>query len=207
VTAVEITADALALARDEAARRGVENIRFAVADVHALDFPDDSFDVVHAHQVLQHVADPVLALREMRRVCKPGGVVAARDGDYGGFRWFPEVPELEEWLRLYQALATSNGGHPDAGRRLRAWALAAGFPADAVTSSASCWVFADEPDRHWWAELWADRTTKSSTAAQYVEKGFAYVEELETVAAGWRSWAGQDDGWFTVVHGEIICVA
>jgi hypothetical protein len=55
--------------------------------------------------------------------------------------------------------------------------------------------------------LWADRTTKSSTAAQYVEKGFAYVEELETVAAGWRSWAGQDDGWFTVVHGEIICVA
>jgi hypothetical protein len=90
---------------------------------------------------------------------------------------------------------------------LRAWALAAGFPADAVTSSASCWVFADEPDRHWWAELWADRTTKSSTAAQYVEKGFAYVEELETVAAGWRSWAGQDDGWFTVVHGEIICAA
>jgi hypothetical protein len=34
----------------------------------ALDFPDDSFDVVHAHQVLQHVADPVQALREMRRL-------------------------------------------------------------------------------------------------------------------------------------------
>ncbi|MBS2538364.1 methyltransferase domain-containing protein [Catenulispora sp. NF23] len=207
VTAVEITAEALKLAQDEAARRGTENVRFAVADVHALDFPDDSFDVVHAHQVLQHVADPVLALKEMRRVCKPGGVVAARDSDYGGFRWFPEVPALDEWLRLYQTLATSNGGHPDAGRRLRHWALAAGFAGDAIASSASSWVFAEEPDRRWWAEMWAERTTKSSTATQYVEKGFAYVDDLDTVAAGWRKWAGQDDGWFNVVHGEIVCVA
>jgi len=207
VTAVEITAEALAIAQDEIARRGTPNVRFAVADVHALDFPDNTFDVVHAHQVLQHVADPVLALREMRRVCKPGGVVAARDGDYGGFRWFPEVPGLQEWLRLYQGLATSNSGHPDAGRRLRSWALAAGFGRDRVTAGASSWVFAEEADRRWWADLWADRTTKSSTAAQYVEKGFASVEDLHAVAEAWHTWAEQDDGWFNVVHGEILCVA
>ena len=207
VTAVEVTAEALAIARDGIARRETPNVRFAVADVHALDFPDDSFDVVHAHQVLQHVADPVLALREMRRVCKPGGVVAARDGDYGGFRWFPEIAGLEEWLRLYQALATSNGGHPDAGRRLRAWALAAGFPEDSVTAGASSWVFAEKADRQWWADLWADRTTKSSTATQYVEKSLARAQDLEAVAEAWHTWAAQDDGWFNVVHGEIICVA
>lgn len=207
VTAVEVSAEVVAMAEEEVARRGIDNVRFAVSDVHALDFPDDSFDVVHAHQVLQHVADPVLALKEMRRVCKPGGVVAARDGDYGGFRWFPEVPELDEWLRLYQALATSNGGHPDAGRRLRGWALEAGFPEESVTSSASSWVFAEEAERRWWAGLWADRTTKSSTATQYVEKGFAHVEELDAVAAGWHTWAARRDGWFNVVHGEIICVA
>ena len=207
VTAVEVSAEVVAMAEEEVARRGIDNVRFAVSNVHALDFPDDSFDVVHAHQVLQHVADPVLALKEMRRVCKPGGVVAARDGDYGGFRWFPEVPELDEWLRLYQALATSNGGHPDAGRRLRGWALEAGFPEESVTSSASSWVFAEEAERRWWAGLWADRTTKSSTATQYVEKGFAHVEELDAVAAGWHTWAARRDGWFNVVHGEIICVA
>ena len=207
VTAVEITAEALALGQEEIAARGTDNVRFAVADVHSLDFPDDTFDVVHAHQVLQHVADPVLALKEMRRVCKPGGVVAARDGDYGGFRWFPEVPALDEWLRLYQALATSNGGHPDAGRRLRSWALEAGFPEEAVASSASSWVYATAQERAWWAGMWAERTTKSSTAVQYVEKGFAYVEELEAVAAGWHAWAEEYDGWFNVVHGEIVCVA
>ena len=69
---------ALDLARAEAKERGQSNISFVTSDVHALYFPDDTFDVVHAHQVLQHVGDPVQALRELRRVCAPGGVVAAR---------------------------------------------------------------------------------------------------------------------------------
>src|SRR4051794_20412666 len=72
VVALERTEEALDLARAEAATRDTRNVDFAVGDVTALDLPDDSFDVVHAHQVLQHVADPVLALREMGRVCRPG---------------------------------------------------------------------------------------------------------------------------------------
>jgi SAM-dependent methyltransferase len=61
----------VAKARAVADERGLKNVEFAVADVHALDFPDDSFDVVHAHQVLQHVGDPVQALREMKRGVPP----------------------------------------------------------------------------------------------------------------------------------------
>ena len=89
VTAVDQFADVLNVAHAETQRRDLSNVTFATADVHRLDFPDDAFDVVHAHQVLQHVADPVRALREMRRVCVPGGIVAARDADYAGFIWFP----------------------------------------------------------------------------------------------------------------------
>ena len=86
-----------------------------MGDVHALDFPDHTFDVVHAHQVLQHVADPVTALREMRRVTKPGGVIAVRDSDYAAFTWFPELPALDEWLALYQKVA--RGERRRTGRR------------------------------------------------------------------------------------------
>src|SRR4051812_2720912 len=89
VVALEITDAALDLARAEIASRGLTNVDFTVGDVHRLDFADDSFDVTHAHQVLQHVADPVAALREMRRVTRPGGLVAARDSDYAAFTWFP----------------------------------------------------------------------------------------------------------------------
>ncbi len=94
--------------------------------MHALELPAASFDVVHAHQVLQHVADPVAALREMARVTRPGGVVAVRDSDYAAFAWYPRLPGLDRWLALYEDAARANGGEPDAGRRLLAWAHAAG---------------------------------------------------------------------------------
>jgi SAM-dependent methyltransferase len=206
VTAVEVKAEALALAEAEIARRGLTNVCFAVADVHALDFPDDTFDVVHAHQVLQHVADPVLALKEMRRVCKPGGMVAARDADYGGFRWFPEVPALDDWLVLYEKLARSNDGAPDGGRRLLSWALAAGFAEADITATASAWCFATSEDRAWWGSLWADRTVRSESAEQNAARGFATAEGLARIAGGWHEWAAAPDGWFSVPHGEIVCV-
>lgn len=73
VTAVDAAEDVLEQAAAHVKERGPAGaVDFAVADVHALDFPDDSFDVVHAHQVLQHVGDPVRALREMRRVSPAG---------------------------------------------------------------------------------------------------------------------------------------
>src|SRR5690349_2478762 len=100
VTGVDHAPGILEQARATAAGRGLTNVDFAVADVHALDYPDDTFCVVHAHQVLQHVGDPVQALREMRRVTKPGGFIAVRDADYAAMTWYPAVPGLEDWLDL-----------------------------------------------------------------------------------------------------------
>jgi ubiquinone/menaquinone biosynthesis C-methylase UbiE len=205
VTAIEVTADALGLARAEAAARGQRNIDFAVADAHALDFADGTFDVVHAHQVLQHVGDPVQALREMRRVCKPGGIVAARDSDYRGFTWFPELPELDEWLALYQQVARGNGGEPDAGRRLLSWAHSAGFTD--VTATSSTWCFATPEDRAWWGGMWADRILKSDMAHQAIRSGAAAPETLDRISAAWLTWAGDTDGWLSILHAEILCHA
>ncbi|TQS40042.1 class I SAM-dependent methyltransferase [Cryptosporangium phraense] len=202
VTAVEVTENALALTRAEAARRGADSIDFLVADVHALDLPSDSFDVVHAHQVLQHVADPVAALREMIRVCRPGGVVAVRDGDYRGFTWYPELPGLDRWLALYQAAARANGGEPNAGRRLLAWAHAAG--ATDVTATSSTWCYAEPAAREAWGGMWADRITGSAIAGQLVDSGLATVDDLEAVAAAWREWAAHPDGWISIPHGELL---
>ena len=203
VTAVELTEDALRLARAEADVAGADNINFAVADVHALDWPDGTFDVVHAHQVLQHVADPVRALSEMGRVCRPGGVVAVRDGDYAAFTWYPLVPALDDWLSLYRRMARANGGEPDAGRRLLSWARAAGFTD--VTATASTWCFATPADRQWWGGMWADRILESAITPQAVDGGHADLAELTAISHAWRRWAAADDGWFLIPHGEVLC--
>ena len=205
VTATEIGEDELALSQTLATETGVQNIDFSVEDVQALSFADDTFDVVHTHQVLQHVADPVQALREMRRVTKPGGLVAARDADYAAFTWFPVMPELDEWLRLYREAARANGGEPDAGRRLLSWARAAGF--EGVTATASTWCYASAPERAWWGGMWADRILESALARQLVDSGMASGADLKRISAAWRAWSETDDGWFLVPHGEILCRA
>lgn len=205
VTALERTEGALDLARQEAARRGATNVDFVVGNVQALDLADDTFDVVHAHQVLQHVDDPRLALREMRRVCRPGGIVAARESDYAGFVWHPETAELDRWLEIYRRVARANDAEPDAGRRLLSWARAAGF--EDVTPGSSTWCYATPEDRAWWGGLWADRVVDSDLARQAVAHGLASTDELAVVAAGWRDWAEQDDAWFSVLHGEIVARA
>jgi SAM-dependent methyltransferase len=186
-----------------ARERSLGNLAVAVGDVYALDLPDDQFDVVHAHQVLQHLGNPVAALREMRRVCTLNGIVAVRDADYSAMTWFPDHPGIARWLQLYLQVARRNGGEPDAGRRLRHWATQAGF--GSVASTASAWCFAEAEDLAWWSTTWAERLLASSFGQQAVEFGLASEGELAALADGWREWAGTPDAWFAVLHGEVIC--
>jgi ubiquinone/menaquinone biosynthesis C-methylase UbiE len=202
-TALEATDAALDITRATFAKLDLE-VEFVVGDVHALDLPDDTYDVVHAHQVLQHVADPVQALREMRRVCKPGGIVAVRDSDYHGFTWYPELPELDEWMDLYQRMARANGGEPDAGRRLLSWALEAGF--EKVEATASTWTFANPEDRAFWGGMWADRILKSAMSDQARRAGVP-EETLTSISTAWQTWAARPDGWIAILHGELLCTA
>jgi SAM-dependent methyltransferase len=201
VTGIDSAPDIVGQARELAGER--DNLDFTTGDVYALDYPDDTFSVVHAHQLMQHLTDPVRALREMRRVCEPGGLIAARDGDYGAMIWYPRIPVLDDWLDLYHRVARGNGGEPDAGRRLHAWAREAGLTN--VTASSSTWTFASPGERAWWGGLWADRTVKSSYAANAVDGGYATPADLERIAEGWLAWAEHQDGWFAVVNGEILC--
>jgi ubiquinone/menaquinone biosynthesis C-methylase UbiE len=187
----------------EVARSSNPEVEFAMGDAYQLDYPDGTFDVVHAHQVLQHLADPVAALVEMRRVAKPGGLIAARDGDYEAMIWYPQSTPLDRWLALYRTLARQNGGEPDAGRHLLAWARQAGFTD--ITPSASVWCFANQEDREWWGGLWADRITSSSLADQALSRHLAAPADLKEMADGWRRWAADPEGWFAVLHGEVIC--
>jgi ubiquinone/menaquinone biosynthesis C-methylase UbiE len=188
-------------AKAHAADRGVA-VEFRPGDVYALDFPDASFDVVHAHQVLQHLTDPVRALGEMRRVLRPGGVVAVRDSDYSCFSWAPLDPALTHWLATYRAVARRNGAEPDAGRFLKGWALAAGF--DRVDATSSTWTYADPASSAWWGSLWADRCELSGFGEQALEYGLATREELAAMAAAWRGWSKQPDAFFAVLHGEVL---
>jgi hypothetical protein len=138
----------------------------------------------------------------MLRVVKPQGVVAARDVDYSGTIWYPELPGLQRWIELYLRVHRSNGGEPNAGRRLKAWAREAGF-SDIVTS-ASLWNFSDDRDREWWGSMWEARVLQSAFAGDALGKSFASQSDLDEISRAWREWADSPDGWLAMPHGEII---
>jgi phosphatidylethanolamine/phosphatidyl-N-methylethanolamine N-methyltransferase len=73
VVGVDLSAGMLARAQERIERAGKHNVTLAQMDAKHLAFPDDSFDIVYAPYLVSVVPDPVAVVREMRRVCRPGG--------------------------------------------------------------------------------------------------------------------------------------
>lgn len=151
------------------------------------------------------MTDPISALREMRRVVKKGGIVAARDADYDTFTHYPPVEGLEEWKKLFISVAKDNGGEPNAGRMLHAFARQAGFTPSSVDNSVGVWCYSTEEEIKWWSELWAERTLKSAFAASAIKQGKADEEKLAQISGYWLDWGSKEDAYFFVPNGEIIC--
>lgn len=202
-TGVEYVSDPLEEARALAAAKGITNVSFEIGDIHRLPFEDDSFDVVHAHQVLQHISDPVKALQEMRRVAKVGGLVACRES--ASMTWYPQSDKLEAWYSLTTRMSVSKGGNPHPGSRIHTWAEEAGFSRGDITRSAGSWCFSSDEERDYWGGSMAQRSRSSGSAAQAVNGGFATREQLEGIAQGWEEFREDKDAWFGLLHGEILC--
>ena len=204
VVGVDVSAEMVESASRLAAEEGVDNARFDVGSAYDLPFDDGSFDVVYAHQVMQHLSDPVRALREARRVLRPGGLVAVRDTDYQTMVHSPIESALTHWLGLYQEVAAANGGEPRAGRFLPGWVRAAGFVDPVVTTSTT--THADEAGRQRFGEMWAVRVTDSDFAEQAVSGGFAMRSDLVAISAAFRRWADHPHGFWAWLNGEVIAV-
>lgn len=204
VTGVEYVEDPLGEARETAKREGVTNIDFRVGDIQNLELPDNSFDLVHVHQVLQHIGDPVKALREMRRVAKSdGGIVAVRESAY--MHWYPDSAALTRAQELRHEVMRARGGNPDPGRMIHVWAEQAGFARDKIRKSAGTWCYSTPEERQYWGGTMKERTTGSGFSKLAIDGGFATKEDLKENAKGWTDWITDEDGWYAVLHGEIVC--
>lgn len=205
VIGIDDSSDVIEKARLTASQRGIKNISFEIGDAHAFAFPDDTFDVVHGHQVLQHIAGPVQALAEWRRVAKPGGILACRESDMGSATYFPEIMPISNFHKVYRETARCLGGEPDGGRHLVNWALNSGISRPSISASASVWCFSSMEERNYWSGMWADRLQSSRFAKNAIAGGHATQEDLDRIVEGWHEWASCDEGWYTLTHGEIIC--
>ncbi|GFF22546.1 uncharacterized methyltransferase C1B3.06c [Aspergillus udagawae] len=203
VTGVEHVPEPLEAARALASSESAANVSFLVGDIHNLPFPDNTFDIVHAHQVLQHIADPVQAFKEMRRVAKQGGIVAVRES--ASLTWYPESEGITAWQELGERMSRAKGGNPHPGRFIHTWAKKGGFHRENIKTSAGSWCFSSPDERKYWGGSMEERARSSGFALMAVKEGFATEGDLNKIAMGWRAFVEEEDAWFGLLHGEVVC--
>ena len=179
------------------------NLEFRTGDLFSLDLPEAHFDVVYMHQVLQHLPNPVEAVRAVAAHAKDGGLVGFREVDWGTFTAYPNMGSMRDFRRVYDAVAVANGGNPYAGRHLLAWCNDAGGLED-VRITTSTWSFFDDAGKRWWADQWSARVLKSNIATSALEHGIATREELEAISGGWQRWKESPDAVSAFVHFEAL---
>ena len=175
------------------------NVTFAVGDANNLSqFADDTFDIVHAHQLLVHMTDPVAVFKEFYRICKPGGFLASRESNPSVLLALnPDLPSIREYWDRTKVVMKKMSSNPDAGSKIEAWAKEAGFGVDGGE------ILASKSRMSMPGHLGMVTGEKAEQAIKY---GMATKEEMDMWAAGWEEWerAGEDKQ-FMLECGEIIC--
>ena len=132
---IDVEPSQVDMAKEEAAQRGLSNVKFQVADAQELPFADGSFDVVHLGGVLLHVADVDRALAETRRVLRPGGMAACRDLMPESCFAHPELGMMRRSFEAFVDLVAADGGQPGIARDIKGRLRRAGFADVRMTHS------------------------------------------------------------------------
>jgi SAM-dependent methyltransferase len=126
-TCIDVSAASIAEAGRKATLAGLTSVEFRRADIFALPFPAASFDHVFVCFVLEHLADPVEALRILGRLLRPGGTITVIEGDHGSTYFHPDSAAAHDAIQCQIRLQREAGGNALVGREVYPLLVEAGF--------------------------------------------------------------------------------
>jgi len=133
ITSIDVSAASLAEAGKAVRAAGLDNVSLQQADIFRLPYAPASFDHVFLCFVLEHLAEPVAALRALKRVLKPGGSITVIEGDHGSTFFHPDSEFARRAVHCQVELQASAGGNALIGRALYPLLSDAGFGAVRVS--------------------------------------------------------------------------
>ncbi|KAI6353121.1 hypothetical protein MCOR25_009173 [Pyricularia grisea] len=226
--------DALELARENIKSAGVKNIELVVGsalDIKAVSkYPvvsdgsksfdnlspeaatlfEHGFDIVHTHQVHEHVRDPVALMKELHDMAKPdGGLVCCRELDMGLNVIYPEEPVFAKHIEVFKKLLLANGNDPWVGRKLVSNALKAGFKRENIKASVATIAYSTPEERKGFARVMHPGFVSVEILRKKPEvyKAADVTEEfIREANKAWKKWAEEtEDGFATLGSGQVVC--
>ena len=162
------------------------------------DLESETFDVVHAHQVLLHLSDPVAAMKEMRRLLRPGGIVATRDMAHQII--IPLLPGIAKAVEAVARMYEARGADRFIGERTHIVASKAGFEWHKIEASS------DGSDIAGWSNREKfGRAVKGRFRDELIEGGYATAEECDKHADAWEEWTKRPEARVIGLSGSLLC--
>ncbi len=183
---IDMEESQIELARRVAEAGGHSNAIFHVGDVTDLPFEDGFFDAAHCHTVLMHVPDTRAVLAEVKRVLKPGGILACREMMCGSSFTHPEFGVLRKAWDMFEDILAADDGHPQMGKDMKGHILEAGFTNIRVTASSD--TYSAPPDVafiHSFANQWFLSPEITEAAIKY---GAATEELCDRIRVAYDKW-------------------
>jgi len=180
----------------------VAHVRFQVGDLCDLPFPASAFDAVFTSAVLEHLADPVQALREIGRVLKPGGIVGVVSTDWSEPLISPPDNALRHFFTLFERGFQHHGGSLQRGRHLRTQLHQAGLTDLAVT--AACTSASTSDALRQTVDVYIDWMETMPLFAQAIALGWIDRATLEDMQARIRRWSAHPDAFLATLRCEAV---
>ncbi|HVY72221.1 MAG TPA: methyltransferase domain-containing protein [Verrucomicrobiae bacterium] len=201
VVGVDREASQVEMAAERAHAHGAINTHFKTASIYDLPFGENEFDVVFAHALFEHLKEPAKALREAWRVLRPGGLLALRSPDWGGFLLSPERADVRSALEYFKAMQLYHGGDVFVGRKMKGLLSHAGFKNIATTASyETCEPLA------YFTDFLAARIETSLTRDHAVARGWSTEERVQQMISGLRQFGKEPTAFFALSWCEVIGV-
>jgi SAM-dependent methyltransferase len=198
ITAVDASASQIETARKYARERGISNVEFRVADAYRTELPREEFDLVYSRFLMCHLPDPVRALREMRALVKPGGILACEDNDQQSVASEPPSQAYDRLNEISKDLDKAYRVNSwDIGSRLASLFASVGLAAPQVKVRRNAFRRGGEK------RLW--ELTLEEARPAIIERHIAKSEELDKVCAELRRIADDESVLVIAAHVTQVC--
>ena len=118
ITSVDISLRSVVKAKEKIEEAAITNVSFQQGDIFKLPFTPESFDHIFVCFVLEHLAQPIAALRCLKHLLKVGGTITVIEGDHGSTYFYPDSEAAHKAIQCQVELQKRSGGNANIGREL-----------------------------------------------------------------------------------------